>query len=92
MKGELTSAAMTTMAVKALMTRFSDCRQAPRQAKYPQDSCRRLRFQRHEDNPIQHLPGLVGSLPSPVETVEDRASEDEVGHGADCWPEDHHRL
>ena len=51
-----------------------------------------MRFERHEDDSINHDPGMVRSLPSPAETIEDRPSEDQLGNGADGWPEDHHHL
>jgi hypothetical protein len=35
---------------------------------------------------------MVGSFPSPVETVQDGAGKDEMGRGADSRPNDHHHL
>jgi hypothetical protein len=59
---------------------------------YSQDSTRRLRLERHEDDSIEHLPSLVRSFPGPVQTVKDCTSEDQVGRSTDCRPEDHHGL
>jgi len=60
--------------------------------RYSQQGPRDLRFERHEDDSINHDPGMVRSFPSSVETIEDGSSEDQMGDGTNGRPEDHHHL
>ena len=90
MKGESGSAAIRIIAVNALeIYQLNTTQTKPR---YSQQGSRDLRFERHEDDSINHHPSVIRSFSSSVEPIEDGSSEDQMGNGTNGRPEDHHHL